>query len=154
MLLKHSAVRTAGIAHLRHSLEAGHICILSTGSYLDGAYGFIDAVCEEGLIPKELTDRLVITGAQIDWPSLKVIHANIANNKIKSIQSALESRGLRLNEEEVDSIAVDDPLGNDSGLCLINPKAVRVIKTPQNQSTACVLYNWDEIEAAEAKAEP
>lgn len=149
ILLKHGGVRQKAILHLRKSLEDGHICILSTGSYHDGAMGLVDELVHHGFIPEVLRSNLIVTGAQIDWPERKVVHANIAENKILSIKAALAARGCKLERSAIDFIAVDDPLGNDLGLCQLNPEAVYVIKTPKNamlrldaRYTHC---SWDEI---------
>jgi hypothetical protein len=78
-------VRLEGIAHLNASLAAGDVCILSTGSYQDGAVGFVAALMERDLLSSDALDKLVISGAVINWNTRRVVHANIAENKIKGL---------------------------------------------------------------------
>lgn len=135
-------------------LEQGNLCILSTGSYYDGAVGFVDALIEEGLLPGDALEKLVISGALVDWRNRTVIHANIADNKIKGLEGACLAKGCTFVKENVVGIYVDDPEGNDSGICSLNPGVVRLISTVCNQGKQCGGFKHTDWATVNAHALP
>lgn len=123
-------IRPGAIEFLADCINRGYICILSTGSYEDGAYGFLDALVDKGLLQSSHLERVIVSGAIIDWSSRTVTHANIGSNKIKGLhQKFLEKIGSPLSLDTISGIYVDDPAGNDSGLCELNPTKTYVIET-------------------------
>lgn len=146
-LLDHGAVRMDAIAFLRQCLESGDLCILSTGSYEDGAWGFVDALLERNLLPAtETQSRLWVSGAQIDWATGTVLHANIAGNKVKGLQALLAQKEHPFDPRAITGIYVDDPTGNDDKLCELNSEKVFVIRTHKNQTNPELkLTEWEEI---------
>ncbi len=146
--IQEDILRFPGIEHLKRSLEADELCILSTGSYTEGAIGFAEACVERGLIPPDALDKLIISGAVIDWDTRTVQHANIANNKIIGLQERCRQKDYPFSSEAIVGIYVDDPLGNDSGLCSLKPEAVCLISTVKNQDKASGEFkpeNWEDI---------
>lgn len=127
-------LRLDSIQHLKAALEAEELCILSTGSYTDGAIGFVEALIERNLLPKNALERLIISGAIVDWHTRTIIHANIADNKLKVLFETCRQKTVEFNPDHITGIYVDDPLGNDSGLCALKPDHVHLIRTVKNQS--------------------
>ncbi len=126
-------IRLDSIKHLKVALESDDLCILSTGSYTDGAIGFVEALIERNLLPKNTLEKLIISGATIDWKTRKVTHANIADNKIKGLYKSCQLKNHAFNPEHIIGIYVDDPIGNDSGLCALKPECVHLIRTVKNK---------------------
>ncbi len=127
--IKQGIIREGALEFLLTCLKQGDLCILSTGSYEDGAQGFVDAL--KACAPTSAWGRVLVSGAQIDWPSRKVIHANIAKNKQVGLLEVLKKQipPITLETSNITGIFVDDPFGNDSGLCELCPSKVFVMQT-------------------------
>ena len=128
--IKQAVIRPGAIEFLTMCIDRGHRCAFSTGSYEEGALGFLDALMEAKLLTQEQGRKIIVSGAVIHWPSRTVSHANIAGNKIVGLKKRfLEKTGVLLNPTEITGIYVDDPEGNDSGLYNLKPDKVFVMKT-------------------------
>lgn len=148
LFFKHGIVITEAIEYLKYRLSQNVICVISTASYEDGAKGFVDGLVECGLIPRELTAKIVISGTQINWEQLKVTHMNVDGNKLLGIERIFRQPIDRLRPR-IHAIFGDDPAINDrallSGLCDYS----FVIKTVKNASlrlpACCIFSDWIEL---------
>ena len=144
------------INFLNEKACAENLCILSTGSYQSGAIGFLNALTEANLISREALDYIMVSGAIVDWPQKKLVHANIHNNKIKGLNDLLQARyGFILdpaatNSEHEVYVYADDPEGNDFGiLSLTIPENRIVIAHEKNYEASDWLkysrVTWNEL---------
>lgn len=142
--ITHNIIRQKAIAHLKKNIELNNTCILSTSSYQDGAYGFVLALIEENLLPINTLDKIIISGSIIDWQNRVVLHTNIDYNKIIGLYQQCAKQGIQLNPGEIKGIYINDPEGNDSGLCDFKLEAVFLIETNKNKDKKYIFNkeNW------------
>ncbi len=148
-------IRKEAVAYLERQAKQGITCVLSTGSYLDGALGFVDALVEAGLISKETQRSLHISGAIVDWEDYTLIHANVRERKLLGIGMAM-GKTLEEVQPHVTAAFGDDPWINDKNILEIAPKGKGyVITTSKNKNkelpSGYSLTTWDSIISREAK---
>lgn len=131
--IQHGIVRKEAITYLEDRINQGITCILSTGSYQDGATGFADALVESGFLSLKARNQLLISGAVIDWKNKKVLHANIRDRKLIGLEKVL---GMKLQDikPHIQAVYADDPWINDRDILSIAPRdAAYVIATSKNR---------------------
>jgi hypothetical protein len=132
--IHYGVIREEAIAYLSKKVNLGIVCILSTGSYQDGALGFVDALVETGLITQEAGGALRVSGAIVDWKKRELLHANVRERKIKGIEMLLGDKieNIRPN---IAAVYADDPWINDHGILEIAPpEKAFVIQTEKNKN--------------------
>jgi len=138
---------TAAIDYLKYRLAEGVICIISTASYEEGAYGFIQSLVRCNLLDQELADKIVVSGTQTDWQKLSVTHMNVDTNKLRGLEQALQM-GIENIRPHIIAVFGDDPGINDRALLELG-KYSFAIKNAKNQNAAlphnCVFSNWLDI---------
>jgi len=147
--ITHGVVIQKAIQFLNQNAEAGHLCILSTGSYQSGAYGFLEALHEQGLVSSIGMENILVSGAVVDWQRKHVLHANVHDNKIKGLNVLLQERCRRCLQKVTEGqsnadldiyVYADDPAGNDFGiLSLTTPDKRYVIPHSKNHETTPAL---------------
>lgn len=139
-------IRDSALKFLNYCLERGDICVLSTGSYLDGLHGFVDALVEGGLIKSGHLANLRFSGAEINWDSRVLLHANVRERKLVGLR-----RCLKLEDTEtlpaISGVYCDDPLINDKGIYEAVEDGCRfVIRTIKNRGIeGWRLWDWESI---------
>ncbi len=131
-LIHHGVIRKEAIAFLEARVKQGITCILSTGSYQDGALGFVDALVQAKLISPETQKKLRVSGAVVDWDDRTLLHANVRDRKLIGIEIVM---GKQMQELRPHVLAVygDDPWVNDAGILAAAPKGNGyVIATAKN----------------------
>jgi len=139
-------VRLEAVSFLKRCLASGETCVLSTGSYLDGAFGFVDALVERDLLTADLLDKLHISGAEVDWASRELLHANVRERKILGLKRCL-------GVDELPAIAAvycDDPEINDKGIYEAAPADCRFViaterKRERLEALGIPVCTWAEI---------
>lgn len=161
--IKHNIVIPKAIQFINQQANNGHLCILSTASYQDGANGFVEALYQAQLISQLARNNIIISGTTIDWNKRAVSHANIHNNKVADLnRRVLEKHGINIIESLATpegtaldiEVYADDPLGNDFGiLSLASPERRFVIPTHKNHQYCneleYVYKDWDKITSAQ-----
>lgn len=136
------------IEYLKYRLSQQVICVISTASYEDGALGFVDGLVDCKLIPQSLSSKIMISGTQIDWSSLRVTHMNVDMNKLLGLERVFNQSMAEI-QPRINAVFGDDPAINDrallDGLC----KHGFVIKNAKNAGlslpTNCVFASWKDI---------
>jgi hypothetical protein len=149
--IKCGVVRKDAIAFLKKKIEDGVICILSTGSYQDGALGFVDALAENGLLEltSESKELLHISGAIVDWDNKKLLHANVRERKLVGIEIVMK-QSITALQPYIKAAYGDDPWINDKDILDIAPRERSfVIGTNKNKEKTLppgyVLNTWPRI---------
>lgn len=142
-------LRGEAISHLKCNIENGNKCVLSTGSYQDGALGFIDGLVEAGLLSFCNAQKINVSGALIDWETKTLLHANVRERKIIGLEKVLGINADELKQEVV-AVFADDPLINDRDILGLAPEgAGYVIQTNKNASMSIPEsykhVSWEEI---------
>lgn len=133
LFIEKGVIRKEAIAYLEEKVQQGILCILSTGSYQDGAAGFVDALEESKLISKNTALALYISGAIVDWEKGKLLHANVRERKIIGIERLFDQEISTL-KEHIQAIYADDPWINDRDILTLAPQAnAFVISTVKNK---------------------
>ncbi len=153
--IEQGVIRKEAIAYLEKQAKQGVICILSTGSYQDGALGFVDALVEKGLISKETQKALYVSGAVVDWDSFTLLHANVRERKLLGIE-AVTGRKISELQQHIKAVYGDDPWINDKDILEIAPPGVAyVITTCKNNNkelpSGYSLTTWNNIIKQESK---
>lgn len=107
-LIKKDVVLKAAIEQVRQDLASGWEIVFSTGSYFDGACGFLDGLVDGGLLSKAEAGRIEIRGVTVDWEHSTVLFMNVGSNKAAT--------GKDLQKYVSIKVYGDDPFGNDKGL--------------------------------------
>lgn len=147
--IQHQVIRREAIAHLEERIKQGVLCIISTGSYQDGAFGFVDALIENHLLSITAKNSLLISGAVIDWEKRLVLHANVRDRKLIGIEMVTGKKiGILL--PHIEAVYADDPWINDRDILSIVPQErAYVIKTIKNQDKELPLglrfTSWEEV---------
>src|SRR3989338_1270355 len=147
--IEHDIIRKEAIAYLLSKTQQGIVCILSTGSYQDGAIGFVDALIEKGLLTEQSRDLLFVTGAMVDWDKKKLTHVNVRERKLVGIEMVMQKRMVDLMPF-VKAVYADDPWINDRDILAIAPREKSyVIQTAKNKNkllpNGYTLITWKEI---------
>jgi hypothetical protein len=133
--IKHGVIRKEAVAFLEDKIKQGVTCILSTGSYQDGAMGFVDALVETGLLnlTNEARNLLHVTGAIVDWDERKLTHANVRERKLVGIEIVMKQK-ISVLKPFIEAAYGDDPWINDKDILAIAPKERSyVISTVKNK---------------------
>jgi hypothetical protein len=125
--LLYDIVHLDAIEYIRECLAKNIICILTTGSYLDGLRGFVEVLQERKLLPK--SPYLLLNGAEIDWSKPALTWANIGKYKTEKVYETLEL--LSIKNHKIQAAFGDDPYVNDKGI-LEMADASFVIKCKKN----------------------
>lgn len=135
------------IEHINNSLDQGYQIVFSTTNYHNSLEGFLDALIEANLVSLPKSQNIYLSGSKIDWVNKKILHFNMAQDKIKGICDLFSLKKESL-AGQIDSCYGDDPLGNDQGILELTKKAF-VIKNKKNGSLILPknmrLVTWDEI---------
>lgn len=130
--ITHGVIRKDAVAFLEERVRQGILCVLSTGSYQDGAIGFVDALTESGLISSTTRDSLLISGAVIDWEQKVVVHANVRDRKLIGLEKVT---GHKINalKPHIEAVYADDPWINDRDILgIVSKERAYVITTVKN----------------------
>jgi len=131
--IKHGVIRNEAIQHFEARLSQGVVCILSTGSYEDGARGFVDALIENGMLSKKSAELIRLSGAVVDWEKRILLHANVRERKLTGIEKVM-GRNISLFKGNIENVYADDPWVNDQGIISIAPPSgAHVITTVKNK---------------------
>ena len=137
----------AAIDYLKYRLTERVVCVISTASYKEGAYGFIQGLVRCNLLNKELADKIVVSATQIDWQKLCVTHMNVDTNKLRGLEQVLQM-DIESMRSHIMAVFGDDPDINDRALLELG-KYNFAIKNDKNQNAAlphnCVFSNWPDI---------
>ncbi|OGT06124.1 MAG: hypothetical protein A2X78_02005 [Gammaproteobacteria bacterium GWE2_37_16] len=149
LFVKHKIIHQKAISHLENSIRNGAVCLFSTGSYQDGAYGFRDGLVASGTITQEIANQILISGAKVDWENKTLLHANVRERKIIGLEQALEKPALEIRNC-IKAVFADDPLVNDRDILnLAPPNKAFVITTGRNSTQTIpdryIRTTWDEI---------
>lgn len=144
-LIKIGGIRYLAINYINTCLSNNVICVLTTGSYLDGLYGFIESLQQNNLLIT--SNNLVLHGAEINWNEKKVIHANVGQYKVKNLTHYLNQL---TTSYEIQAVFGDDPNINDKGLFdLITHNQSFVIRSHKNlinnESFPYIHCDWQEF---------
>lgn len=130
--IRHGVIRKEAIAYLEARVKQDILCILSTGSYQDGAYGFVEALAETKLISADTAKALHVSGAIVDWENKKLLHANVRERKIIGIEKLMK-QDIDTLRPCIQAVYADDPWINDKGIMEIAPRGgAHVISTVKN----------------------
>ena len=88
VFLQHGVVQLEAIQYLQACLEHDIICVLTTGSYLDGLHGFVRVLIEEGHL--QASPNLWLNGAEIDWSTRTLLRANVGQYKMENLIATLQ----------------------------------------------------------------
>jgi hypothetical protein len=147
--VKCGVLRVEAIQHLERNLEEGNTCVLSTGSYQDGAYGFVDGLIESRLLSPAAGQKILISGAIVDWGSKTLIHANVRERKIAGLENVFKKK-IGDFKNEILAVFADDPWINDRDILALAPfNSAYVIETKKNSQKPipdfCRFTTWAEI---------
>ena len=142
--IEQEIIQMNAINYIRSCLEQDVICVLTTGSYLDGLQGFAEVLMTEGYLPR--SKNLYLNGAEFDWERKILRHANIGKHKVTKLKSTL--RGI---DYKITAAFGDDPYVNDKGILELaleyNAPAI-VIKSKKNKqnefNSSFQRYSWAE----------
>jgi hypothetical protein len=142
--IEQKIIQMNAIDYIRTCLENDIICVLTTGSYLDGLQGFVEVLIKEGYLPK--SKNLYINGAEFDWERKVLMHANIGSHKVTKLKSTLHGIDYKIT-----AAFGDDPYVNDKGileLALEHKAPAIVIKSKKNKqndfNSDFQRYSWAE----------
>jgi phosphoserine phosphatase len=121
-------VRLEAIKYICECLEKGIICILTTGSYLDGLRGFVEVLQNKHLLPR--SPNLILNGAEIDWSNQTLLWANTGAYKTTKVRQTLKDLGI--TDYRITAAFGDDPYINDKGI-LEMAECSFVIKCKKNE---------------------
>ena len=142
-------LREDAISHLKHNLEIGNTCVFSTGSYQEGAIGFVDGLVEAGLLTLNAAQKIIISGAIVNWGARILVHANVRERKIVGLENTFKASIHEL-KPRIAAVFADDPLVNDRDILRLAPKdGAYVIPTNKNRhmqiSDSYKYLSWEEI---------
>jgi hypothetical protein len=120
-------IRLEAINYLKECLDNGILCILTTGSYLEGLHGFVQALQAENLLPS--SNNLLLNGAEIDWDRKSLRWPNIGAYKTRKIYETLQRLGIE--DYQIQAAFGDDPYVNDKGILAMAEQGF-VIKCHKN----------------------
>jgi hypothetical protein len=140
------------IYFLNGRLRRGVAAVFSTTNYQAGALGFLAALQSKGMIRQADSEKIFVSGSNIDWRSRSVTHFNMGGNKVIGI-----AKTLGISEEMVkttiDCAFGDDPLASDRALLeiarhpyVIRNETHRGLSLPERIR----LVSWSEIAAMSA----
>lgn len=149
LFVRHKIIHQKAISHLENSVRNGNVCVFSTGSYQDGAYGFRDGLVASGIITQEIANQILISGAKVDWINKTLLHANVRERKIIGLEQTLKKTTLEIRNC-ISAVFADDPLVNDRDILdLAPPNKAFVIATRKNSIQTIpdryIRTTWDEI---------
>ena len=98
----------SAIEQLKRDVQDGFNILLSTGSYFDGAIGFLEGLVAAGLLNDDDVAKIHVRGCTVNWLTKEVTFMNVGNNK--------SNTGLDLGVYKHIKVYGDDPFGNDIGL--------------------------------------
>jgi hypothetical protein len=133
--INHGVIRKEAIEYLQNRIQNGIVCVLSTGSYQEGAMGFVDALIEKGLLrlEEESNNMLRVTGALVDWATRTLTHANVRERKLIGIEKVM-GQSLNILKPDIEAVYGDDPWINDKDiLTLVSKERAYVIRTAKNK---------------------
>lgn len=142
-------VNEEAVKYLEYRLQQGVDCIISTASYEEGAVGFIDGLIAAGLFhPETWQGRILFSGTQTDWNSLRVTHMNVDQNKLLGLETVCQMPIAQIRLR-VQAVFGDDPQINDKALlCDLHDRSFVIINA-KNQTMQlapnCVFANWNDI---------
>lgn len=144
--LRHNVVQLNAVAYLNECLRKGVICVLTTGSYLDGLRGFVNELINQGYL--ENSPHLLLNGAEVDWQNRKLIRANVGQYKTDNFIETLRANNIQ--HYRVQAAFGDDPYINDKAILELGlPNGAFVIKAKRNEHGSFdPLYHhcsWDEF---------
>ncbi|MAZ77211.1 MAG: hypothetical protein CMF39_00845 [Legionellaceae bacterium] len=138
---KTGVVYKEAITYLASLVASGHACVLSTGGYETGAHGFLDGLVTAGWLTQKAREKIIVSGAVVDWDSRKLKHANVEENKIVGLIEKLACTREEITAR-LQAVYVDSPTGGDKGLMRLveNSKfaTAHIFRTSKNARMA-----WD-----------
>lgn len=141
--IEQEIIHLEAIKYLNTCLESGTICVLTTGSYLDGLKGFILSLLQHKLIVS--SENLVLHGAEVNWREKIVTHANVGQYKVNKLKHFLTSINTPY---KIRAVFGDDPIVNDKQLFNLVPNNnAFVIKCHKNSQLTlpyihCLWYEY------------
>ena len=146
-LITKGAVRKEAIDYLQRRIHAGITCIISTGSYAEGAAGFLLGLANAQWLTPESAQQIMISGNHIDWETGDVLHINVDHGKITGLEYALK-QPLAEFQEDIIAVFGDDPFINDRALFELG-KSAFCIPTSKNSHlnlpANCQRATWQKI---------
>jgi hydroxymethylpyrimidine pyrophosphatase-like HAD family hydrolase len=128
--LNHGLIQTNALNYINACLRENIICVLTTGSYLDGLQGFVETLIQTRCL--KYSPYLLLNGAVVDWKTKKLIKANVGAYKIENLKQTLED--MHITDYEIMATFGDDPYVNDKALLEMAPKnRAFVIKADKNK---------------------
>jgi hypothetical protein len=129
--LIHDIVHIDAINYINECLTKGIICVLTTGSYLDGLQGLVNVLIAKGHL--NASPNLLLNGVEIDWENKKLIRANVGAYKIENLYATLKEKNI--TDYVIQAAFGDDPYINDKGILEIvkSPHTAFVIKCKKNE---------------------
>jgi phosphoserine phosphatase len=127
--IKHGVLQDGALEYLNRCLNKNIYCVLTTGSYLDGLTGMVAELQAQKLLVR--SDYLLLNGAEIDWNTRQLLHANIGQHKVKKLWQTLQEKNL--TAYTITAAFGDDPYVNDKAILeLAPPGKAYVIKSQKN----------------------
>jgi len=127
--LIHNVIQLNAIQYINECLDNGIICILTTGSYLDGLKGFVNALIKKNILRN--SKNLLLNGAEVNWANKTLIRANVGKYKTENLFNTLKENNIE--EYAVQAAFGDDPYINDKAILeLALPNGGFVIKCKKN----------------------
>lgn len=110
--LVRGAIQIDAIKYLNSCLQRNIICVLTTGSYLDGLRGFVAYLVKAGHLTH--SNNLLLNGAVVDWKAKRLLLANVGHFKTQNLKNTLTEHGI--NQPWFSRAFGDDPMINDRGI--------------------------------------
>ena len=127
--IKYDVMQLPALEYINRCLEKNIYCVLTTGSYLDGLRGMVDILQEQHLLLK--SDYLFLNGAEIDWTTRELLHANIGQYKVNKLLQTLQDK--KITPYTIAAAFGDDPYVNDKAILEQAPAGCAfVIKSKKN----------------------
>jgi len=139
-------IQMTAIDYLSECLDKGIYCVLTTGSYLDGLYGFVAALKEANKLPA--SPFLLLNGAEVSWKERKLLQANVGKFKAQKLTQTLHKKNLI--PYTIAAAFGDDPYVNDNIILKQARKnCAFVIKSKKNIAgdfpTEYIHLDWNEF---------
>jgi hypothetical protein len=144
--IKYDILQLPALKYINRCLEKNIYCVLTTGSYLDGLRGMVDVLQDKNLLLK--SDYLLLNGAEIDWSTRELTHANVGQQKVNKLFETLQDK--KITPYFITAAFGDDPYVNDKAILEQAPQgAAFVIKSKKNLhgafSVDFVSTTWQKI---------
>ncbi len=147
--LDNGIVELDAIKYLQYQLQEDVLCVISTGGDESGATGFVDGLVDYGLLPKDLAEKIYVSGTLLDWNKMTVEHLNVGPLKLQGLELTFK-KSINDIQKRTQAVFGNDPEHGDrailNGFCQYS----FVKKTVKNEQAvlppSCVFFSsWAKI---------